>query len=443
MKTVLLTFGVILTGLFAASSASATITFETQWDTGLTNDEADMATGPDGTILLLSPRRQRVIEFSSDGERLDTWRITSRESEALAVTPDGVVLVSSADRVERFTAKGERLKTWHIDPNLGDNSLGESLSHGISVAPSGEVYLTDPFNFQVLRFSPTGEYLGYFGGFSSEYLYSLDEVAFGPDGRLFASEDPGDKIHVFGPKGRFIESWGREGAGPGEFLTTSVIATDGVGRVYADDGLLSRVQVFAADGKFLDQVGSAGAGPGRFRFIDSIATGADGEFFVLDRRGARIQKLTYEDGPHVPQAQIYLSSSFMVNALPGKRAKVALGVSNFGDQSALNVRVCPVRNRGRKRDFVRKFLRGQKCRTFDSIAPGQTRGFEIRPRIPANTRKDKFHFVLFKQTSSGAGGSRTPVYIYTGRSLKWFEDFSLRKRQSVAMRLRASGAPGT
>ena len=416
MNRIVPVLGLLIAGLLVSGNASARIVGEAQWKTGIHKEGVDLATSSDGTVFMLGIKSGRVTHLSAAGDRIGGWKVKADSPSAIATDPDGNVLVGSDSRVERFASTGKRLKTWRLAHDLGDGFL-ESSVDSIAVADSGEVYLVDGLNFQVLRLSAKGRYLGYFGGIGAKHLYLPSDIAVGPDGRLYVTEVVGRQVQVFGPKGKFIESWGRKGLGPGEFITAEGVATDDQGRVYVGDGLASRIQVFDADGKYLDQIGSGGTGPGRFSSVNSIAAEADGRFFVADRGGTRIQPFQFSDGPHVPQAQLYFTSkTFVVNGLPGKRVTIRLVVANFGDLTANDINVCP----DRKRWFSRKMLRGVACLRVGSLEPGGTRKLTIKTRVPPKMKKNGFDFVVFRQSSSNAGGDGTPVFVYAGKHFGGF-----------------------
>jgi DNA-binding beta-propeller fold protein YncE len=83
-------------------------------------------------------------------------------------------------------------------------------------------------------------------------------VAVAPNGAIFVAdghypnEHDSARVVKFSKDGRFIKSWGRKGAEPGEFDEPHDIFIGGSqGRVYVADRRNRRIQVFDQDGNFI------------------------------------------------------------------------------------------------------------------------------------------------------------------------------------------------
>jgi streptogramin lyase len=112
----------------------------------------------------------------------------------------------------------------------------------------------------------------------------------GPDSRLYVLDTKPEVTVIDPDDGKIVRTWGRQGAGPGEFDVSRVddnagngdIAVASDGRVYVADGSNHRVQVFSPQGKFLSQFGSFGTEPGQFGAIEEIVVAPDGSVYVRD-----------------------------------------------------------------------------------------------------------------------------------------------------------------
>ena len=112
----------------------------------------------------------------------------------------------------------------------------------------------------------------------------------GPD-RLLYILDTKPELTVIDPDhGGIVRTWGRQGAGPGEFDVSRFdnnpgngdVAVAPDGRVYVADGSNHRVQVFSPEGQFEAQFGSFGTKPGQFGAIEEIVVAPDGSVYVRD-----------------------------------------------------------------------------------------------------------------------------------------------------------------
>lgn len=78
------------------------------------------------------------------------------------------------------------------------------------------------------------------------------DVAVAPDGDIYVADGYGNSnVHRFSPEGKLRRTWGRPGAGPGEFTTPHAIRVHPDGRVLVADRENDRLQVFSPDGEFL------------------------------------------------------------------------------------------------------------------------------------------------------------------------------------------------
>ncbi|MPY89474.1 MAG: hypothetical protein GEU99_16295 [Luteitalea sp.] len=106
--------------------------------------------------------------------------------------------------------------------------------------------------------------------------------------RVVASVD--ESIRAFRVAAVFLEQWGREGDGPGEFRNPVGIAIGRDGAVYVSDYEQDRIQTFTATGTFLRAFGRSGSERGEFRAQADVTVDNAGSVYVADFYNHRVQK---------------------------------------------------------------------------------------------------------------------------------------------------------
>ncbi len=175
-----------------------------------------------------------ILEFAPSGELLNSF------GAGLFAYPHGFTI----------DAQGN---LWTSDVNDEATVLGMPAKNAAGVQMGQEV----------LKLSPTGQVLMTLGkeGVSGNGPDSFDRptgVAIAPNGDIFVSDGHAPNAHnsarivKFSPDGRFIRSWGRKGAAPGEFDEPHDIFIGGTqNRLYVADRKNRRIQVFNLDGNFI------------------------------------------------------------------------------------------------------------------------------------------------------------------------------------------------
>ncbi|MGI8857925.1 MAG: 6-bladed beta-propeller [Thermomicrobiales bacterium] len=114
-------------------------------------------------------------------------------------------------------------------------------------------------------------------------------------GNLFVV-DVAPRIQKFGPDGRLVAAWGRQGSGDAEFLLTDAqingnnIAADPEGNLYVPDTGNARIQKFDGNGRFLLAWGSRGNADGQFSFPHGVTVDASQRVvYVADTNNNRVQ----------------------------------------------------------------------------------------------------------------------------------------------------------
>jgi streptogramin lyase len=248
------------------------------------------------------PNPYRTIEGWAKLPAGRTWGSTS----SVDIDKDGVsvwvgercgtnsCLTSTLDPVLKFDANGNLVRSFGAGMVI--------FPHGISVDRDGNIWIVDgqdnaprpargaapapgatpaplPIGppsaatkgHQVIKFSPEGKVLltlGKPGGAAApDYFFQPDDVIVGNNGDIFVGEGHGggnSRVLKFDRTGKFIKSWGKLGAAPGDFNQPHALALDSRGRLFVADRTNNRVQVFDQDGKFLAETKAFGRPSGVF-----------------------------------------------------------------------------------------------------------------------------------------------------------------------------------
>jgi hypothetical protein len=125
-------------------------------------------------------------------------------------------------------------------------------------------------------------------GDPSHLLYLPDAIALDPHGTLWVTDAHGH-FQLFAPDGTYLETWGTPGAGDGQFNFVRPGGNNYGGVAFAQDGSFDvvdtgnlRVQQFDKDRHFVQAWGGQGTGEGQFREPLSIAIDGQGQLYVLD-----------------------------------------------------------------------------------------------------------------------------------------------------------------
>ena len=159
----------------------------------------------------------------------------------------------------QFDSSGKLLKS------LGAGMFG--TPHGVHVDREGNVWVADgngkgSKGHQVVKFSPENKRLMTLGtpgvaGDGRDTFNQPSAVLVAPSGDIFVGDGHGGnsnaRIVKFSKDGTFIKTWGKKGAGPGEFETPHHLAMDSRGRLFVADRGNNRIQIFDQDGNFIAQ----------------------------------------------------------------------------------------------------------------------------------------------------------------------------------------------
>ncbi len=80
-------------------------------------------------------------------------------------------------------------------------------------------------------------------------FYMPSAIAVDAAGNLYVLDTGNHRVQKFGPDGKYLATFGRQGQGPGEFYYPAWLAVDAEGYLYVTDPNNQRIQVLTPDGK--------------------------------------------------------------------------------------------------------------------------------------------------------------------------------------------------
>ena len=111
-------------------------------------------------------------------------------------------------------------------------------------------------------------------------------VALDPSGDIFVGDSANDQVLEFNAEHKLLRQFGSEGSGEGQFKGIGAIASNSAGDVYVTDPGNHRVQEFGAAGEHLRSFGSSALKGGQLLAPTGIAIDSSGDVWVLNTAGA-------------------------------------------------------------------------------------------------------------------------------------------------------------
>lgn len=172
-----------------------------------------LAVDSDGNLYVADLGNARIQKLSPDGSVLAVWNNPDdfRNPAGITVDRSGIVWVvdggySGYNRLVKLSASGQHLRSWTF--GIPANA------YGVDVAPdgSGNVYVADGGDNEILKFSPTGVLLK--GSFSTQLGFTVLGVAVTPKGSIYTSQcvsgDSDPSLCIVAersPNGKTVATW--------------------------------------------------------------------------------------------------------------------------------------------------------------------------------------------------------------------------------------------
>ncbi len=227
----------------------------------------------------------------------NSYRLIKREKGfdlpspvAMATDGDGNVFVTDSRLAKVFIIRKDSqfLQPFELDTELQQPT-------GIAIEPeSGDIYLVDTAQHQILVFDSSGELINRFGKhgiLAGQFNYPT--MISQRYGTLFVTDSLNYRIQLFDLDGEYLSSFGEAGQSSGYQARPKGVATDADGNIYVVDSLLNNVQLFDASGRYLMTVGEQGQLPGQFWLPTGIFISPQQKIYVADSHNRRVQVFRY------------------------------------------------------------------------------------------------------------------------------------------------------
>jgi DNA-binding beta-propeller fold protein YncE len=154
---------------------------------------------------------------------------------------------------------------------------------------SGNLYVFRRAEPPILKLDPSGALTGTFGG---QMVGAAHGIRTDPQGMIWLADVRDHVVYKLSPEGTVLLTLGRKGVsgdGPDTFNGPTDVLVTPAGDIFVTDGQFnSRVVHFSREGKFMNAWGTNGSGPGQFKIPHAIAMDSSGRLFVADRDNSRI-----------------------------------------------------------------------------------------------------------------------------------------------------------
>lgn len=242
------------------------------------------------TLYVADPGAQAlvILDSSRTKETMITRVGTDKLSSPIVVAlgPDETLFLvdSGLGKIFVLDRNGALLRTIG-----GEGRLGRPA--GVAYDENADrLYVSDSAAHRIVVYTKEGRFIGTFGHNGAalgEFNYPT-HLALTRDGLLVVTDTLNFRVQVLDRGGRPLLRFGRAGDGSGDFASPKGVATDSTGNFYVVDALFDAVQMFAPDGALLLAFGERGMRDGQFWLPNGLFVGAGDTIYVADAYNQRI-----------------------------------------------------------------------------------------------------------------------------------------------------------
>ena len=175
------------------------------------------------------------------------------------------------------------------------DGLSNAFGHpnGLAFDSKGNLYILESVTNRIRVYDPDGKFLrmwGKAGSGQGEFNFAnsdieLGAIAISADDIVYVADPLNQRVQKFTTDGTYLGQWGSKGKDDGQFQFPTDLAVGPKGNVFVTDEDSGVIQIFDSDGKFLSKIGQRDFGGA---VLGSLAIDSDGSMYVVDNYVPRI-----------------------------------------------------------------------------------------------------------------------------------------------------------
>lgn len=202
-------------------------------------------------------------------------------------------------RIQKFSPEGVLLLAYTKPPHYGSYGPGFDSLQDIAVGPTGTLYALDNRRCQVLIFNTAGVYVSSFGNSYSPKsgVVSPRKILTDSVGNVYVSDPARGRVVKFTSTGTFLWSAknGSYGTANGQMSSSTGMVLDSANNLYIADNYFRVTKKFDPNGVLLGNYPwTVPMQPGEFGSATGLSVSRAGNMYLVDERNNQVQKFTVD-----------------------------------------------------------------------------------------------------------------------------------------------------